>query len=99
MPRLTLRPRPSLQVKEARRPDDDTVIHSIVQFVVQSNDRERHRAASIPRGQSGVDIARRFGLALRDSTPLVEGGVSCRGGCQAFDVTLFKRFETNVLTR
>src|ERR1700675_2173986 len=34
VPRVALRPRPSLQVKEACRPDDDTVIHAIAQSVV-----------------------------------------------------------------
>src|ERR1700674_3038760 len=102
MPRVAVWPRPSLQVKEACRPDDDTVIRAIVRAVVhpvlQFNDREWHRAAGVPPSQSGVDVARRFDLALRDGTPLVERGVRCRGGHQAFDVTVFKRFETNVLT-
>src|SRR6266478_9157276 len=102
VPRVAVWPRPALQVKEACRPDDDTVIHAIVQSVVQSvvrsDDRERHRAAGVPPGQSGVDVARRFVLALRDRTPLVEGGVRCRGGYHAFNVTIFKRLETNVRT-
>src|SRR6266481_3620416 len=98
MPRVALWPRPSLQVKEACRPDDDPVIRAVVQSIVQFNDRERHRATGVPRGQSGVDVARRFDLALRDGTPLVEGGVRRRGGYQAFDVTVFKRLETNVRT-
>src|ERR1700674_2652316 len=34
IPRMALRPPPSLKIKEARRPDDDTVIHAIVHPVV-----------------------------------------------------------------
>ncbi len=30
VPRVALRPRPSLQIKEACRSDDDTVIHAVV---------------------------------------------------------------------
>src|SRR6266446_5779189 len=71
VPRVAVWPRPSLQVKEACRSDDDAVIRAVVQSVVQFNDSERHRAAGVPPGQSGVDVARRFDLALRDWTPLV----------------------------
>ena len=88
VPRVALRPRPSLQVPEAGRPDDDTVI--------QSDDGERHRAADVPPGQGGIDVAGGLDLVLRNRTPLVEGGFNCRGGYQAVDVAVVKRFETNV---
>src|SRR5208283_2334176 len=88
VPKVFWRPRPSLQVPETGRPNDDTVS--------QPDDRERHRAAGITPGQSGVDVAGGLDLALRDGTPLVEEGVSCRGGYKAVDVAVVKRFETNV---
>ena len=85
---MSLRPRPALQVPEARRPDDGAVIHA--------DDRERRRAAGLPPGQGGIDVARSLHFALRDGTPLVEREVSRRGGHQAIDVAVLKRFETNV---
>src|SRR5208337_833436 len=42
VPRMALRPSPSLQVKEACRTDDDAVIHA--------DGRERHRGTSILPG-------------------------------------------------
>jgi hypothetical protein len=33
---------------------------------------------------------------LRDGTPLVEGGISGRGGDQAIDVVMVEWFETNM---
>lgn len=88
VPRVALRPRPSLQIPEARRTDDDIVIHT--------DNCEWHGSASVPPGESGVDVADTFDLALRDGTPLVEGGVCGRGRYQAVDVAVGKGFETNV---
>ncbi len=65
--------------------------------VIYPNDRKRHRGAGIAPSQGGVDVAGRFGLALWDGAPLVEGGVSRRGGYQTIDMTIVKRLETNMI--
>ncbi len=77
--RMSLRPRPSLEVPEARRSDNGTVIHA----VFQTNDRKGHRGFGVTPGQSGLDVADSFGLALRDGTPVVERGINQRRGDQA----------------
>jgi len=88
VPCVALRPRPVLQVPEARRADDDSVIHT--------DNGERHRSAGVPPGEGGVDVAGGLDLALRDGTPLVEGGIRCRGGYQAVDMAVVERFEADV---
>src|SRR5260221_9630284 len=58
LPRVTLWPRPSLQVPEPGRPDNSVVIHL--------NNFEWHRAARVPPSQGGFDVIADFHLALRD---------------------------------
>ena len=91
VPRMSLRPRPSLQVPETRRSDDGTVI--------QVKDSERHCCASIPPSQGSLDIAGSLNHAPRHRTPLVERGITCGSSHQAVDVAMIKRFETNVPAR
>src|SRR5260370_37351043 len=94
VPRVARRPRPSLQIPEASGPDNDTAIYAVVQTVVQTNDRERHRAARVLPSQGGVNVARGPDLALRDRTPLVKGWVSCCRRYQTVDVAVLQRVET-----
>src|SRR3981081_1677712 len=88
VPRVALRPRPSLQIPKARRADEDIVIHT--------DNCERRGGAGVAPGEGGADVAGSLDLALRDGTPLVEGGVCGRGRYQAVDVAVGKGFETNV---
>ncbi len=62
---------------------------------IHANSREGDRAALVPPGQGGFNVAEGFGLALRNGTPLVERGIRCRGRYQAVNVAVVKRLETN----
>jgi len=88
VPRMARRPRPSLQIPEARRPDGDTITHP--------DNRERDCTADIPPGEGGIHIACGLDRALRDRTPLVKRGIRRRCDDKAVDVTVIKRFETNM---
>ena len=88
LPRVIRRPRPSLQIPEARGPNDDAVL--------LADDGEGHRAPAVPPRQGSVHVAGGLNFVLWDGTPLVEGGGGCRGGHQAFNVAVIERFEANV---
>jgi hypothetical protein len=63
---------------------------------MHADNRERNRVAGFPPGQGSVDVVGGVDLALRNGTPLIERGISCRGGDQSVDVVVVERFETNV---
>src|SRR5450755_345972 len=85
---MTVGPRPSFQVPEARRAEDDAV--------VLSNDREPNGGVGVPPSESGVDVNRGRDLASRDGAPLIEVGIVASGGDKTFDVAMVKWFEANV---
>src|SRR5580704_4127114 len=82
------RPRPSLQVPEARRADHNTVIHA--------DSCKRHRGPGVSPSKGRLDVLCRLDLAPRDWAPLVEGGICRRGSYQSVDVPMLQWFETNV---
>jgi len=91
MPGVPRRPRPSLEIPEARRPNDRTI--------VRPNNRKRRRAPSISPGQSGLNIIGSGCLTLRNGTPLIQRRVTCRGSNQSLDVSTVQRFQTNLAPR
>src|SRR5579859_5553676 len=82
-------PRPALNIKEARRSDDDTVL--------RANDSEGDRGAGVSPGERGVDVSDGLFPALRHGAPAVEFGVGACGGDQAVDVAKLQGFEANVV--
>ena len=91
VPSMARRPGPSLHVEKSRRSNDHTVLYP--------DSSKRHRRARVSPSQGGVDVADGVGLILRNRTPLVEGGVNCRGSDQPVNMAVVKRFKTNVLAR
>lgn len=87
MPRMSRWPRPSLDIPEARRSNDRTV--------ARPHNRKRQGAASIPPGQSDVDISDSLRLALWNRTPLIQPRVSRCSDDQPVGVSARQRFQTN----
>ena len=86
--RMVRRPRPSLDVPEARRTDH--------RAAVDVDYREGHRAAGVSPCQGGVDISVGLGLRSRNGTPLVKRGIGSSSGDEAVDVAVLKRLQPNV---
>jgi len=72
MPWVARRPKPALNVAEARGTKDRAVF--------LTNDRKWERAALGLRTQSCLNIALGLGASLRDQTPCIERRIDCRGG-------------------
>src|ERR1019366_2041574 len=86
--RMSLRPRPELDVPETRRSDECAV--------PVANDGEGQRVASAAPTQRGGNVVRPFFGALRNRAPLIEGGVfGCRP-YQGIQMVLFERLEGDV---
>jgi len=79
-----------LQVEEARRADNDAVL--------SADNRERHRAASISPGQSGLDVFDSLSPDPRDRAPLIEQGIARGRRDQSVDVAVFQRLELDVFS-
>src|SRR5579859_5860433 len=86
--RMSLRPRPSFHVPEARGTDDG--------IVIQANGCKWYCRAGISPRQGSVNVAGGLEFALRNRTPLIERGISRRRGHQPINVPVFKRFKTNM---
>src|SRR3981081_1366002 len=91
VPRMARRPRPPLQVKKTGRTDDRTVLHA--------DNCKWYGSASVTPSNGGFNVLGGLDFALRDWTPLVERAINRRSGCQAVNVAVVKRFETNVRAR
>src|ERR1700727_1074588 len=91
MTRMTIRPRPSLQIPETCRPNRHVVI--------QPDDRERRRSTRFARGQSGVDVLGDIACALRNWTPLIKRRLRSRGRYQAVCMATIQRFEASMRPR
>ena len=86
--RVAFGPGPALDVEEAGGAEDE--------IVVDADGREGDGGAGVAQGEGGFDVARGVGDALRDGTPLVEGGVDGGGGDQGVDVVVAEGFEADV---